>query len=169
MDLDDAAQMIADAKTFALRNELPLADNCRRPFLCLRSLKREARQRGGHVCAPAEKSRWQAVYVAAGPRHSVDRVVAKAALHIAELPELIPPDRTSLVVEEAGVGEAHLFLGREAVGGAGALSVQRRDRRRGRPRQRITSYQGAGDTCGIHSSRDDHVLHFWRLAQGRRV
>ena len=94
-------------------------------------------------------------------------VVAKPAAHIAELAGIdLPPDRTFLVVEEDGVGEAHPFSGeklsvvlalyRYSGGIEGAVDLV----------NRITSYQGAGHTCGIHSSRDDHVR---TLAFGTRT
>ena len=86
-------------------------------------------------------------------------VVAKPVARIAELAGIeIAPDRTFLVVEEEGTGEAHPFSGeklsvvlalyRYSGGIDGAVDLV----------NQITQYQGAGHTCGIHSSRNDHVL-----------
>ena len=60
-DLDDAAQMIANAKTFDCATSC-LADNSVAAHSSIyENLKRKLVERGGHVCAPAEKARLQAV------------------------------------------------------------------------------------------------------------
>jgi sulfoacetaldehyde dehydrogenase len=157
-DIDDAAQMIANAKTFDYATSC-LADNSvAAHFFIYDELKRKLAERGGHICTPEEKSRLQAVMWPKGEHIPSIEVVAKPAAKIAEMAGIkLAPDRSFLIVEEDGVGEAHPFSGEKLsvvlalyryhhIGDAIDLV------------NRITSYQGAGHTCGIHSRRDDHVL-----------
>jgi sulfoacetaldehyde dehydrogenase len=158
-DLDDAAQMIAKAKTFDYATSC-LADNSVAAHSSIYDeLKQKLIAHGGHACTAAEKSRLQAVMWPKGePIPSID-VVAKPARLIAELAGIeAAPDRTFFIVEEDGVGKAHPFSGeklsvvlalyRYQGGIGGAIDLV----------NRITSYQGAGHTCGIHTRRDDHVM-----------
>jgi sulfoacetaldehyde dehydrogenase len=158
-DLDDAADMIAKAKTFDHATSC-LADNSVVAHSSIYdTLKARLVARGAHVCTPAEKARLQAVMWPEGVHIPAVDVVAKSAVRIAELARIeLDPDRTFLVVEEDGVGEAHPFSGEKLCvvlalyryngGIEGAIDLV----------NRITAYQGAGHTCGIHSRSDDHVM-----------
>jgi sulfoacetaldehyde dehydrogenase len=158
-DLDDAAQMIAKAKTFDYATSC-LADNSVAVHSSVyETLKMKLVAYGGHVCTPAEKSRLQSVMWPKGEHIPSIEIIAKAASQIAEFAGIaLSPGRSFLVVEEDGVGEAHPFSGeklsvvlalyRYEGGIDGAIDLV----------NRITSYQGAGHTCGIHSRRDDHVM-----------
>jgi sulfoacetaldehyde dehydrogenase len=157
-DLDDAAEMIAKAKTFDYATSC-LADNSVAAHSSIyEALKMKLVSHGGHVCTPGEKSRLQAVMWPKGEHIPSIEIVAKPASRIAELAGIeLASDRSFFVVEEDGVGEAHPFSGeklsvvlalyRYEGGVDGAINLV----------NRITSYQGAGHTCGIHSNRDDHV------------
>ncbi len=85
-------------------------------------------------------------------------VIAKSAATIAELAGFaIPADRTFLVVEEDGVGEEHPFSGEKL---SVVLALYHYDggiEHAVDLVNAITGYQGLGHTCGIHTSRDDHV------------
>lgn len=158
-DLDDAADMIAKAKTFDYATSC-LADNSVVAHSSLYDfLKAKLLARGAHICTSAEKSRLQSVMWPEGAHIPAVDVVAKSAARIAEMARIdLAPNRTFLVVEENSVGEAHPFSGEKLsvvlalyryMGGIdGAIDLV----------NRITAYQGAGHTCGIHSSRDDHVM-----------
>jgi sulfoacetaldehyde dehydrogenase len=158
-DLDDAAQTIATAKTFDYATSC-LADNSIAAHSTIyEALKRKLVERGGYVCTPAEKSRLQAVMWPNGAHIPAIEIVAKPAARIAELAGIeLARDRTFLMVEEDGVGVVHPFSGEKLSvvlalyqyqGGIdSAISLV----------NEITSYQGAGHTCGIHSSREDHIL-----------
>jgi sulfoacetaldehyde dehydrogenase len=158
-DLDDAAQMIAKAKTFDYATSC-LADNSVAAHSSIyEELKQKLVAHGAHICTPAEKSRLQAVMWPKGEHIPSIEIVAKPAPRIAELAGIeLAPDRTFFIVEEDGVGKAHPFSGEKLSvvltlycyqgGIEGAIDLV----------NRITSYQGAGHTCGIHSRRDDHVM-----------
>ena len=96
-DLDDAAQMIANSKTFDCATSC-LADHSVAAHSSIyETLKRKLVERGGHVCASPEKSRLQAVMWPKGERIPSIEVVAKPAARIAELAGIeLAPDRTFL-------------------------------------------------------------------------
>jgi sulfoacetaldehyde dehydrogenase len=157
-DLDDAATAIAAAKTFDYATSC-LADNAvvveERAYA--RLLDRLV-AKGGHLCTPQEKAALRkAMWPDGGSLPNIG-VIAKPATTIAELAGFtIAADRSFLVVEEDGVGADHPFSGEKlsvvlaiyryegVIDGAVDLV------------NRITGYQGLGHTCGIHTSRDDHV------------
>jgi sulfoacetaldehyde dehydrogenase len=158
-DLDDAAQMIAKAKTFDYATSC-LADNSVVAHSSIyEDLKQKLVVQGGHLCTPAEKFRLQDVMWPKGGHIPSIEIVAQPATRMAELAGIeLAPDRSFFVVEEGGVGDTHPFSGeklsvvlalyRYQGGIEGAIDLV----------NRITSYQGAGHTCGIHSRRDDHVM-----------
>jgi len=157
-DLDDAASMIARAKTFDLATSC-LADNA---VIAHDSIYDTLVQRlvaqGAYVCDAAEKARLRAVMWPGASHIPALAVIAKPASRIAELANIaLPPGRTFIVVEENGTGSDHPFSGeklsvvlalyryRGGIGGAVDLVND------------ITAYQGLGHTCGIHSRNDAHV------------
>jgi acyl-CoA reductase-like NAD-dependent aldehyde dehydrogenase len=106
------------------------------------------------VVATGGASMVKAAYSSGTPAYGVGVGNSIAALAGVEL----APDRSFFFVEEDGVGEAHPFSGEKL---SVVLALYRY---RGEIDSaiglvnRITSYQGAGHTCGIHSRRDDHVM-----------
>lgn len=157
-DLDDAAEAIAQAKTFDLATSC-LADNAvvveesvAGPLLELLIAN------GAHHCTPDEKARLQQTMWPDGGHIPALDIIAKPAGHIAELAGIeMADDRTFLVVDEDGVGRAHPFSGEKLSvvlalytyrGGIdGAIDLV----------NDITSYQGLGHTCGIHTTSDANV------------
>ncbi len=158
-DLDDAAAMIARAKTFDFATSC-LADNAliAHESIC-QTLVDKLVARGGHVLNAADKARLQAVmWPKAGQAIPVLDVVAKSAGHIASLAGIaLPEGKTFLIVEETGAGPAHPFSGEKLsvvlalyrYAGAidNAIDLV----------NAITDYQGLGHTCGIHTRNDAHV------------
>ena len=166
-DLDDAAAMITAAKTFDLAtscladNSLIVADQV------YDALLDKLKASGGYLCDAEEKARLQQVmWPDGGEIPSLD-VIAKSASHIAGLAGIdIPAGTTFLMVQEDGTGPEHPFSGEK-------LSVVLAVYRYGADISEaidivndITAYQGLGHTCGIHTSRDDHVD---ALANGTRT
>jgi sulfoacetaldehyde dehydrogenase len=169
--------MIANAKTFDCATSC-LADNSVAAHSSIyETLKWKLVERGGHVCASAEKARLQAVMWPKGERIPSIEVVAKPAARIAELAGIeLAPDRGFLVVEEEGVVEAHPFSGEKLSvvlalyqyqGGIDS-AVDLVNRTPLQPLQPpgvaqccaslTPAIRYTGYTCGIHSSRNDHVL-----------
>ena len=85
-------------------------------------------------------------------------MIAKSAATIAELAGFaIPADRTFLAVEEDGVGEEHPFSGEKLWVVLALYRYEGGIEHAVDLVNAITGYQGLGHTCGIHTSRDDHV------------
>ena len=166
-DLDDAAAMITAAKTFDLAtscladNSLIVADQV------YDALLDKLKASGGYLCDAEEKARLQQVmWPEGGEIPSLD-VIAKSATHIAGLAGIdIPAGTSFLMVEEDGTGPEHPFSGEKLsvvlavyrYGGAISEAIDIVND--------ITAYQGLGHTCGIHTTRDDHVD---ALANGTRT
>jgi sulfoacetaldehyde dehydrogenase len=157
-DLDDAAAMIAAAKTFDLATSC-LADNSLIVADAVYDdLMAKLVAAGGYLCTDDEKARLQAAMWPDGGEIPTLEVIAKSAAHIAGMASIdIPAGTTFLMVTEDGVGHDHPFSGEK-------LSVVLAVYRYGGDIENavaiindITSYQGLGHTCGIHTSRDDHV------------
>ena len=141
-DLDDAALMIARAKTFDYATSC-LADNSVVAESGIyAALLAKLIAAGGYLCTPEQKEQLaRAMWPDGGHIPTID-VVAKPASHIAELAGFdLPSDRSFLIVEEDGVGAGPPVLRREALGGARALSLFRRHRcrhRSGEPHHRLS-------------------------------
>ncbi|HWA43675.1 MAG TPA: aldehyde dehydrogenase family protein [Hypericibacter adhaerens] len=157
-DLDDAALMIARAKTFDYATSC-LADNAVvAEARIYDSLRDKLIAAGGHLCTPEQKARLaRAMWPDGGHIPTID-VVAKPAGRIAELAGFaLPEDRSFLIVEEDGAGPDHPFSGeklsvvlalyRYQGGIGGAIDWV----------NRIIGYQGLGHTCGIHTTNEAHI------------
>ena len=159
-DLDDAAAMIARAKTFDFATSC-LADNAVVADASIYgSLVDKLIARGGYLLSASEKARLKKVMWPQPDQHipSLD-VIAKSAQHIAQLADIaLPEGKSFLVVEETGVGPSHPFSGEK-------LSVVLTLYRYSAGKidhaidlvNAITGYQGLGHTCGIHTTNDAHV------------
>lgn len=169
-DLDDAAAMIAAAKTFDYATSC-LADNS---VIVHTTVYDELLTRltaaGAHVCSAAEADALQqAMWPDGGHIPTID-VVAKPAGDIAALAGFpIDADRTFLVVEETGTGPEHPFSGEKL---SVVLAAYRYDGQVARAAQLvndITAYQGLGHTCGIHTSSDANVETLATMTRTSRV
>jgi len=157
-DIDDAATMIARAKTFDYATSC-LADNS---VVAHESIYDELREKleaaGGYFCTEDEKAKLQTTMWPDGGHIPAISVIAKSASAVAELAGIdLPEGKSFLVVDEDGTGHDHPFSGEKLsvvlsyykYGGGIDNAVDLVND--------ITSYQGWGHTCGIHTSSDDHV------------
>jgi sulfoacetaldehyde dehydrogenase len=170
-DLDDAAAMIAAAKRHDHATSC-LADNA---VVAQASIYQELlgklQHAGGHLCSEAEKAQLQALMWPDPAVHlpSVE-VIAKSARHIAGLAGIqVPENCTFLIVEEHGAGPDFPFSGeklspvlalyRYPAGIDNAIAQV----------NAITSYQGQGHTCGIHTTNDEHAMALAMQTKTARV
>jgi acyl-CoA reductase-like NAD-dependent aldehyde dehydrogenase len=166
-DLDDAATAIVAAKTFDYATSC-LADNAVVAEVSVyQDLLDRLAARGGYLCGPEDKAALQRRMWPDGGHIPTPEVIAKSAPTIAALAGFaIPDDRTFLIVEEDGAGPEHPFSGEKL---SVVLALYRYHDGIDRAVElvnAITAYQGLGHTCGIHTSRDDHVD---ALAHGTRT
>lgn len=169
-DIEDAATAIAAAKTFDFATSC-LADNAVVGAAQIyEALVAALVAKGGYLCNPAEKARLQNLMwpVPGTPVPSIE-VVAKSALHIAELAGIsVPKDRRFLVVEEDGVGPDHPFSGEKLSVLLALYRYEGTIHHAIRLVNAITDYQGRGHTCGIHTRADAHVTELaFRTRTGR--
>jgi sulfoacetaldehyde dehydrogenase len=157
-DLDDAATAIATAKTFDYATSC-LADNALVAQTDVYDgLLERLRAAGGYLCSQQEKDALQRRMWPNGGHIPSPDVIAKPAATIAELADFtIPADRTFLIVEEDGVGPEHPFSGEKLSVVLAAYRYAGKIERAVELVNAITGYQGLGHTCGIHTTRDEHV------------
>jgi len=157
-DIEDAANMIARAKTFDYATSC-LADNS---VLAQSEIYDELLEKllaaGGYLCSKDEKAKLQnAMWPEGGHIPSID-VIAKPAAQIASLAGInIPNESSFFIVEEDGVGHDHPFSGEKL---SVVLALYKYDGGISNAIDQvnaITAYQGKGHTCGIHTSNDAHV------------
>lgn len=166
-DLDDAAAMIAAAKTFDYATSC-LADNSVvAEASILESLRERLVARGGYICTPQQKAALQrAMWPDGGHIPTLD-VVARPAADIARRAGFeIPADATFLVVDEDGWGPEHPFSGEKLSVVLALYSYSGGIEAAVRIVNGITAYQGLGHTCGIHTSSEAHID---ALANGTRT
>jgi sulfoacetaldehyde dehydrogenase len=166
-DLDDAAAMIAAAKTFDYATSC-LADNSVvAEASILEALRERLEIRGGYMCSPEQKAALQAAMWPDGGHIPTLDVVARPAHDIARRAGFeIPADATFLIVDEDGWGPDHPFSGEKLSVVLALYSYSGGIDEAVRIVNGITGYQGLGHTCGIHSSNDAHVE---ALAHGTRT
>jgi sulfoacetaldehyde dehydrogenase len=158
-DLDDAAKMIAAAKTFDYATSC-LADNA---LVVQSSIYDELLTRlgalGGYRCSADEKTALGRVMWPDPAAHvPALAVIAKSAPEIARMAGIAVPDGTRfLIVEEDGTGPAHPFSGEKLCVVLAVYRYQGSIDRAVDVVNAITDYQGRGHTCGIHTRSDEHV------------
>lgn len=157
-DLDDAALMIARAKTFDYATSC-LADNSVIAHEAIyHRLQEKLTAQGAYFCTPAEKARLQKAMWPTGGHIPTLEVIARPAAHIAQLAGIeLPAGRTFLVVEEDGVGPEHPFSGEKLCVVLALYKYSGRIQAAVDQVNAITAYQGLGHTCGIHTSSDANV------------
>ena len=157
-DLPTASANIITAKTFDYATSC-LADNA---VVAEASIYADLLARlvagGGHLCSAAEKAALQRRMWPEGGHVPTPDVIAKSAPTIATLAGFtVDADRTFLIVEEDGVGADHPFSGEKLSVVLALYRYTGAIERAVETVNAITAYQGLGHTCGIHTSRDDHV------------
>lgn len=168
--LADAVASIVAAKTFDHATSC-LADNAVVAHESVYDrLLTWLRESGGFLCDGSQKDALRAAMWPDGGEIPTIKVVAKPAAEIAALAGFSVGDAdTFLVVEEDGTGPEHPFSGEKLSvvlalyrysGGIENAATLVND---------ITTYQGLGHTCGIHTSSDANVATLAASTRTARV
>jgi len=131
-------------------NSLIIQKDCYDVFIA--ALEKE----GAYVVSPEEKARLQSVVWVDG--HLNRDIVAKPVTRIAELAKIdIPEGTTFLLVPETGAGKDYPFSGEKL---SLITAVYKYDRFQEAIDlvNSITAYSGAGHSCGIHSTDENHIM-----------
>lgn len=155
-DLKDAAAKIKASKTFdfatscSAENSLVIQEGIYDEFI--EALKGE----GGYLVNAEEKEKLQNAMWVDG--HLNPQIIAQSALTIAKIADLDVPENTEFfMVEETGVGPEYPFSG-EKLSVVVALFKYKEFKEAVDRVNEITSYQGMGHSCGIHSFNEDHIM-----------
>lgn len=158
-DLDDAAKMIAAAKTFDYATSC-LADNA---LVVETSVYDDLLTRlgalGGYRCSAGDKAALGRLMWPDPDAHvPALAVIAKSAPEIARLAGIAVPEGTRfLIVDEQGTGPGYPFSGEKLCVVLAVYRYQGTIDRAVDQVNAITDYQGRGHTCGIHTRSDAHV------------
>ncbi|AFM20560.1 NAD-dependent aldehyde dehydrogenase (plasmid) [Mycolicibacterium chubuense NBB4] len=169
-DLDDAAAAIVAAKTFDFATSC-LADNAIVVEESVyEALMSKLVKRGGYICDAEESVLLQSRMWPDGGHVPTPDVIAKSALHIADISGFsIPEDRTFLLVEETGTGPDHPFSGEKLSVVLTAYKYKKSISAAIDLVNAITEYQGLGHTCGIHSTTEAHIEELATRTKTARV
>jgi sulfoacetaldehyde dehydrogenase len=157
-DLDDAADMIAKAKTFDFATSC-LADNAIVVHQDIyKVLVNKLIELGGHLCNKADKNSLEKVMWLKDAHIPSPEIIAKSAESIAKKAQIdIQPGKSFLLVEETGIGEGHPFSGEKLSVVLAVYQYSGRIENVVDVVNRITNYQGLGHTCGIHSQSEANI------------
>jgi acyl-CoA reductase-like NAD-dependent aldehyde dehydrogenase len=125
---------------------------------------------GAHLCDQQQKDALQAVMWPDGGAVPAIAVVAKSAAHIAGMAGFgVHPGCPMLLVEEQGTGADHPFSGEKLSVVLAVYCYQGDIAAAADLVNAITSYQGLGHTCGIHTSSDANVGRLAMTTKTARV
>lgn len=156
-DLADTADKIMRSKTFDYATSCSTENSV---LICediYSEMVAELEKAGGYLLNPEEKEKLQNTMWADGKGPLNKKIVAQPAEKIAELAGIdLPSGRSFLMVEESGVGPDHPFSG-EKLSVTMALFQWKSFEEAVDLVNRITSYSGAGHSCGIHTSNEERI------------
>ncbi len=169
-DLADAAAAIVTAKTFDYATSC-LADNAVIVHASVYDeLVRRLTDTGSHLCDKQQAAALSGVMWPDGGHVPTIDVVAKSATHIAGLAGFdVAPQCPMILVEETGTGPDYPFSGEKL---SVVLALYRYSGDicdAANLVNAITSYQGLGHTCAIHTSSDDNVDRLAMATKTARV
>ena len=154
-DIKDAANKIMRSKTFdyatscSTENSLVIQESIYDDMI--KALKEE----GGYLLNEEEKAKLQSRMWINGVLNR--DIVAQPAEKIAQVAGIdMPKDRKFIMVEESGVGPDYPFSG-EKLSVVVAIYKYKEFQEAIDKVNEITSYQGKGHSCGIHSTNDEHI------------
>lgn len=166
-DLKDAAHKIMLSKTFdhatscSAENSLVIVEDSYNTLL--ENLQTE----GGYLVNAEEKAKLQAAMWVDG--HLNGKIVAQPAEKIAEIAGIELPDgKKFIMVEEDGVGADHPFSGEKLSVVVTIYKVKDFEEAIGKVNE-ITGYQGAGHSCGIHTTNDERIVEVGNRIKVSRV
>lgn len=157
-DIKDAANKVMRSKTFdyatscSAENSLVIQESIYDDMI--KALEDE----GGYLLNEEEKAKLQSTMWIDGVLNR--DIIAQPAKKIAEIAGLdIPEDRKFIMVEETGIGPDYPFSG-EKLSVVLTLYKYKEFQEAIDKVNEITSYQGKGHSCGIHSTNDEHIIEF---------
>lgn len=156
-DLVDAADKIMRSKTFDQATSCSTENSVVIQESIYDKMIAELEKVGGYRVSAAEKPRLQAAMWDPETRVLSRKIVAQSAATIAaEAGIKLPEGKSFLFVEETGVGKEFPFSGEKLSVVATVYKWRTFDEAVDLV-NRITTYSGPGHSCGIHSTRQEHI------------
>lgn len=157
-DLKDAANKIMRSKTFDFATSCSTENSLVVQESIYDDLIKNLIDEGGYLVKADEKDKLQNAMWKNGQLNR--EIVAQSAQKIACIAGIqIPSDAKFLMVEETGVGHEYPFSG-EKLSVVVAIYKYRDFEEAIEKVNQITSYQGAGHSCGIHSFDEEKILKY---------
>jgi sulfoacetaldehyde dehydrogenase len=158
-DIPGAAEKIARGKTFDNATSCSSENSVIVHASVYDAFMREMSGRGGYVVTPEEKARLQRVL---WDDHGVlnPKILCRPALDLVKAAEITGPAAATarfLIVPETGYGRAHPFSGEKL---SPVLTAYRYTDFAAAVQlvKDITSYNGRGHSCGLHSAMDERAV-----------
>ncbi len=166
-DLPDAADKIMRSKTFDHATSCSTENSIAVQTDVYDTMIAELEKTGGYLCSPDEKVKLEA---AMWNEKGLNRdIVAQPAARIAEIAGIdLPEDKVFFMVPETGVGKGYHFSG-EKLSVVVAVYRWKEFAEAVDLVNRITTYSGAGHSCGIHTVLDDRILELATRVSVSRV
>jgi sulfoacetaldehyde dehydrogenase len=156
-DLAETADKIMRSKTFDYATSCSTENSV---LICediYHDMVAELEKTGGYLVSPEEKVKLQNTMWADGKGPLNKKIVAQPAEKIAELAGIdLPKGKSFLMIEENGVGPDHPFSA-EKLSVTTALFKWKSFDEAVDLVNRITTYSGAGHSCGIHTSNEERI------------
>ena len=157
-DVKDAADKVMRSKTFDYATSCSAENSLVIQEGIYDSMIEALKEVGGYLLTPEEKALMQSKMWKDGVL--AREIVAQPARKIAEfIGFTIPEDRKFLMVEEEGVGKEYPFSG-EKLSVTVTLFKYKEFQEAIDKVNEITDYQGKGHSCGIHSTKEDHIIEY---------
>lgn len=155
-DLKDAADKIMRSKTFDFATSCSTENSIIIQEDVYDEMVKELEAVGGYLVSPEEKKRLQDTMWTAPGILNRD-IVAQPAGRIAELAGIdLPEEKSFMMIEETGVGMDHPFSG-EKISVTTTLYRWKEFDDALDLVNRITSFSGAGHSCGIHTVMESRI------------
>ena len=167
-DTDEVADKIMRSNTFDFGTSCSTENSC----LVHESMKDQLiasfEKVGGYIVPASEKKQFQDAYWPDGVHLNKD-IVAQSPERIAELAGItLPEGKKFFVVEETGIGEGYPFSG-EKLSAPFALYTYKDFDEAIEMEKRITTFQGGGHSCGVHTTDREKALKLATAVKVARV
>lgn len=166
-DLKDSAHKIMLSKTFDYATSCSADNNIVLVEKIYDAMIEALKSEGGHLCTDEEKVKLQNVVF---PDNHLGRDhIAQSAEKIAQLAGIkVSPETKFILVKEDGVGADHPFSGEKMSVIAAVHKVENFSKAIDKVNE-ITSYQGAGHSCGLYTTDDKRVDEYGLRTKTSRV
>ena len=156
-DLKDAANKIMRSKTFDYATSCSTENSCVIQESIYDEFVENLQEEGGYFIKNKTEEKEKLLKAMWTDGHLSKKIIAQSAQTIAKEAEIdLPESKTFFMIEETGIGADYLFSG-EKLSVVTTLYKYKEFEEAIDKVNAITSYQGRGHSCGIHSFNQKHI------------